>query len=171
MTRLLIILILSVGTALCQTGAVSKKAGDEVTAREVRAARERSNQAIVKHDIQAFADTLSSDFVMVRGSGAFTPSREAYIDTFRKAFADPKSISYKRTPDKIEVSDMAPLVAEHGHWVGLLPNGAPAYSGTYLAMWRLTESGWKLRSELFVVLNCHEEKACSEYRETVPPGR
>ncbi len=139
--------------------------------KEIRDARERSNRALVARDVKALADTLASDFVQVRGSGAFTASREASIESLAKSFTDPKSVTYRRTPDKIEVSSAAALAAEHGHWVALLPSGASAYGGTYLAMWRLTEAGWKLRSELFVWLSCQDTVACAEYRKTMPAAR
>jgi ketosteroid isomerase-like protein len=134
--------------------------------REIRATRERSNRAIATHDIKAMAESLTSDYVQVRGSGAFTPSREAYLEYLGKSFADPKAVTYKRTPDKIEISDAAPLAAEHGHWDALRSDGVSAYGGTYLAMWRKTESGWKLRSELYVWLVCHDAAACAEYSKT-----
>jgi ketosteroid isomerase-like protein len=130
---------------------------------EIRAAREHSNKAIVQHDIEAFAESLSSDFVMVRGSGVLVDSKEAYLELFKQDFANPKAINYRREPDKIEISTAAPLAAEHGHWVGLNPDGSIAYGGTYLAMWRHTDEGWKIRSELFVVLSCGKGEACKSY--------
>ncbi len=130
---------------------------------DIRSARERSNRAIMQHNIKDFAESLSADFVMVRGSGVFVPSKEAYVKLFQDDFADPRSIRYQRTPDAIEVSSAAPLAAEHGHWVGLNPNGTVAYRGAYLAMWRHEEQGWKIRSELFVLLACGEGAACGSY--------
>ena len=89
---------------------------------------------------------------MVRGNGTAIPTRQGYIDAFQKDFADPNAVTYERVPDRIELSTAAPLAAEHGHWIGRRKDGAPAYQGTYLAMWRSTPSGWKLRSELFILL-------------------
>lgn len=145
--------------------------GDAQAEREIRAARERSNQAIRKHDVNGFAASLASDFVMVRGSGSFTPSRDEYIKTFAQIFSDPKAVSYRRITDKVEISAVGPLAAEHGHWMGVKADGSEAYAGTYLAMWILTESGWKLRSELYVVLTCRDTAACAEYRKSVPAER
>ena len=132
---------------------------------EIRAARQSSNGALKHHDIQAFAATLDIDFVMIRGNGVLVPTRQAYIDTFAADFANPKSVGYQRTPDQIDLSTAAPLAAEHGHWLGTRPDGTRAYSGTYLAMWRKTPTGWKLRSELFIVLTCEDETACAAYRK------
>jgi ketosteroid isomerase-like protein len=134
-------------------------------AAEIRAARQRSNQAIAKRDINAFAESIGADFVMIRGNGSFTPSRQAYIERFGADFKDPGTVRYERIPDKIDISAAAPLAAEHGHWIATRPNGQKAYGGTYLAMWRRTDAGWKIRSELFVVLTCDDEAACAEYRK------
>ena len=130
---------------------------------EIRAAREASNQAIMHRDIQAFAASLDQDFVMIRGNGVLVPSRQAYLDTFAKDFADPKSVRYQRLPVTVEISNPAPLAAERGDWSALRPDGSRAYGGTYMAMWRKTKAGWKLRSELFVVLSCNDAAACSSY--------
>ncbi len=130
---------------------------------EIRALRERSNQAIATRNLAQFADSLDADFVMVRGSGAFVGSKRDYVALFEQDFADARSVTYRRTPDKIEVSSAAPLAAEHGHWVGINPDGTAGYGGTYLAMWRHTGQGWKIRSELFVVLSCGAGEACKQY--------
>ena len=128
----------------------------------IRAAREQSNKAIREHDMKTFAASLTSDFVMVRGSSAFVGTRDAYVQLFRDDAADPDAAVYQRMPDKIEVSTAAPLAAEHGRWVGLV-HGKAAYSGTYLAQWRREPDGWKIRSELYVLLACHDRKICSDY--------
>jgi ketosteroid isomerase-like protein len=132
---------------------------------EIRAARQASNAAIQHRDIAAFASSLADDFVMIRGNGGLVPSRQAYIEVFGEDFANPKAIRYQRVADKIEISKAAPLAAEHGHWVGTLPDGTQAYGGTYMAMWRRAEAGWKIRSELFVVLFCNDEPSCAGYRK------
>ena len=132
---------------------------------EIRAARKVSNVSIQHHDIKTFASTLAADFVMIRGNGVLVPSRQAYIDLFTQDFADPKAIRYERVADKIEISNAAPLAAEHGHWIGTLPDGTQAYGGSYMAMWRRTEAGWKIRSELFVVLFCKDDASCADYRK------
>jgi Domain of unknown function (DUF4440) len=125
--------------------------------------RRASNIAIAAGDVTGFAVSLDQDFIVVTGNGSLL-SREAYIATFAKDFADPHSVRFERIPDSIEVSHSVPLAAEHGHWVGRLPGGPVIFSGTYLAMWRKAASGWKLRSELFVSLECKDAAACESYR-------
>jgi len=129
--------------------------------------RKASNNAIERREVKAFAAHLAEDFVQVRGNGSFVPSREATIERFTRDFADPQAIRFERITDKVEVSKAAPLAAEHGHWIGTRPNGKRAFGGTYLAMWRQTPAGWRIRSEMFVMLECHDAEACAAYRQ--PP--
>lgn len=130
---------------------------------EVRAERAKSNQAIVAKDIKTFGETLADDFTATRGNGGAVASRQAYIESFTAMFQDPKAVRYERVTEKVEMSSAAPLAAEQGRWMATLPGGRKAYGGTYLAMWRKGAAGWKLRSELFVVLRCDDAAACKDY--------
>jgi Domain of unknown function (DUF4440) len=129
----------------------------------IQGMRRASNIAIAAGDVTGFAVSLDQDFVVVTGNGSLL-SRDAYIAAFAKDFEDPHSVRFERIPDSIEVSRSVPLAAEHGHWVGRLPDGPVIFSGTYLAMWRKAASGWILRSELFVSLECKDAVACESYR-------
>lgn len=132
---------------------------------QIRAIRQRSNQAFAAGDFKTFAESLAADFVIVRGNGTTPPSRQAYLEQAEASARLPGAIRYQRITDKIEVSNAAPLAAEHGHWVATLPNGKRAYGGTYLAMWRKQDNAWKIRSELFVLLTCEDAAACASYRK------
>lgn len=132
---------------------------------QIREARKASNAALQQHDIKPFAATLDADFVAIRGNGVLIPSRQAYIEIIEHDFVDPKAVRFERITEKVELSAAAPLAAEHGHWIGTRPDGAKAFGGTYLAMWRNTGSGWKLRSELFVLLACYDAPSCAGYRK------
>jgi ketosteroid isomerase-like protein len=132
---------------------------------QIRAAREQSNRALAMHDIKAFGESLAADFIIVRGNGVFMPSRQAWVDAVETDFKNPNAVRYERIPDKIEISSVSPIAAEHGHWTATLPNGKTAYTGTYLAMWRRGETAWQIRSELFVLLGCEDEAACAGYRK------
>lgn len=47
-----------------------------------------------------------------------------------------------------------------------LPNGSTFYTGTYTAMWRHSpDTGWKLRSELFVSLTCADSASCDAIKK------
>ena len=140
---------------------LAQGAPDQDLIRDIRSA---SNRAIAAGDATGFAASLDKDFVVVTGNGSLL-SREAYIAAFAKDFEDPHSIRFERMIDSIEISDSVPLAAEHGHWAGRVSGGPIVFSGTYLAMWRRTEHGWKLRSELFVSLACKDAAACESYRK------
>jgi len=120
---------------------------------EIRAARTFSNKSIVRRNLLGVGDSLDADFVAVIGDGSFVPSREAYLKLFKQGFDAPKTaLTYERIADTVEVSAGKPLAAERGHWIATLPDGSVAYTGTYMAMWRHTGDGWKIRSELYVTL-------------------
>jgi ketosteroid isomerase-like protein len=140
---------------------------DEGCIRDLRAA---SNRAIGASNSEAFAASLAPDFVVVTGNGAFL-TREAYVAAFAKDFQDPHSVRFERITDSIELSSSLPIGAEHGHWIGRVPGGPELFSGTYLAMWRKSASGWQLRSELFVSLACANEEACQAYRQRYAPAK
>ncbi len=158
MTRKLIALIFVVGCTVARSQPNPAEA-------EIRATRQASNEALKRRDIKAFAQSMDEDLVMIRGNGDFTPSKQVYIERFTRDFADPKAVRYERIPDKVEISDAAPLASEQGHWIGTHADGSRAYGGTYLAMWRKTPAGWKIRSELFVVLTCYDGPSCAGYRK------
>jgi len=119
----------------------------------IRAARTFSNKSIVRRNLLGVGDSLDADFVAVIGDGSFVPSREAYLKLFKQGFDAPKkALTYERIADTVDVSANEGLAAEHGHWDATLPDGSVAYTGTYMAMWRHTGDGWKIRSELYVTL-------------------
>ena len=130
---------------------------------EIRAVRAKSNQAMTARDLKAFADTLGEDFTATRGNGTAVKSKPEYVESFAERFKDPKAIRFERITDSVELSAAGPLAAEHGHWIGTLADGHKAFGGTYLAMWRRIASGWKIRSELYVVLSCDDKAACAAY--------
>lgn len=120
---------------------------------EIRAARAFSNKSIVRRNLLGLGVSLDTDFVAILGDGTFVPSRDAYLKLFKRSFDLPKmALSYKRIADTVEVSTIKPLAAEHGHWISTFPDGSIAYTGTYMAVWRPTAEGWKIRSELYVTL-------------------
>jgi len=148
---------------LLSFAAVSCVAQAATDAQTIRGLRTRSNRAIAAGDIAGFSASLEPGFVVVTGNGS-SLTREAYIAVFAKDFEDPHSVRFERIVDSIEISSSVPLAAEHGHWIGRAPGGPDLFRGTYLAMWRKSDSGWRLRSELFVSLSCTDAAACESYR-------
>jgi ketosteroid isomerase-like protein len=130
----------------------------------IRAIRAASNHAIQAGDIAALAASLADDFVVIVGNGVLL-TRDQYIAAFEHDFKTPGSVRYERIVDSVDLSSSVPLAAEHGHWIGRLPDGQVLFTGTYMAMWRHTGSTWQLRSELFISLTCTDPAACDSYRK------
>ena len=130
--------------------AVTQAQQDEAA---IRLARTQSNRAIVRRNVLAVADSLADDFVAIIGDGTFVPSRDAYLKLFKHGFDNPKTaLMYERFTLSVDIADSGPLAAEHGRWFAKNAAGAVVFSGTYMAMWRYSERGWKIRSELYVTL-------------------
>lgn len=131
---------------------------------DIREVRSRSNRAIAAHDLEGVVATLTPDVVVTGGNGGVLVGRDTVRASFRRSFADTTFIDFLRTPDSITVSTARPaLAAEHGHWMGRYhtANGIEDIGGVYLAMWRRTNDGWRIRSELFVSLTCHGPRMCA----------
>lgn len=128
----------------------------------IRAVRLKSNRAINAHDLPALVSTMLPEMEVTGGNGGHLSGRAAMEASFANTFADPTFGGYVREMDRIDVSTAQPLAAEHGHWVGRWrrPDGVQVVQGVYLAMWRRTEDGWKIRSELFVTLSCTGSRQC-----------
>lgn len=133
-------------------------------AAEVRAARARSNAAIAARDADAVVALMAPDVVVTPGSGGpALVGPDSSRAAFARQFADTAFLGYVRTPDEIEASSYRPLAAERGRWVGRWrrADGVQELGGTYLAMWRRTDAGWQIRSELFVTLRCAGSRSCA----------
>lgn len=155
------------GLALVSSCATITKAIEAIASAtpdtDIRAVRTRSNKAIAAHDLETVVATLTPDVVVTAGSGAVLLGRDSVRASFRRSFADTTFIDFLRTPDSITVSTARPaLAAEQGHWMGRYhtANGIEDIGGVYLAMWRRTNDGWRIRSELFVSLTCHGARMC-----------
>ena len=156
-----IALVSSCSTVSRAIEAIATASAPEADIRDVRA---RSNRAIAAHDLETVIATLTSDVVVTGGNGGVTFGRDSVRAVFRRNFADTTFIDFLRTPDSITVSTARPaLAAEQGHWMGRFhtASGIEDIGGVYLAMWRRTDEGWRIRSELFVSLVCHGPRMCT----------
>lgn len=135
-------------------GTMAWAAGD---ADSIRAARMKSNEAIVRHDVDALQSYLDEDFVITISTGAIERSRDEHGRSFALHFEQYPDVVYVRTPSEIVISDAYPLAIEHGTWVGSRTgvNGHLENGGQYTAAWRKTDGIWRIYSELFVGLYCH----------------
>lgn len=130
----------------------------------IRTLRVQSNLAIQTRDLIAFGETMLPDIEVTRGSGSHVSGRDSVLASVAPQFKDATFLGYVRTTDSIQISTSSPLAAEHGHWTGRFqrPDGIQTITGTYLSMWRKTDAGWKIRSELFVSLACTGSAACGK---------
>lgn len=117
---------------------------------EIRNARAHSNRSIQRRNLLGVGDSLAEDFVAVIGDGTFVSSRKIYLQLFKAEFDSKDFLRYERIPGTVEVA--SPLASEQGRWTATRANGVIAFHGTYMAMWRETPQGWKIRSELYVTL-------------------
>ncbi|GAB2557148.1 hypothetical protein GCM10027190_03850 [Spirosoma areae] len=131
---------------------------------KIRALRAQSNRAIQARDLVAFGQTMLPDIDVTRGSGPHLSGRDSVLASVAVQFRDANFLGYVRETDSIRVSTSGPLAAEQGHWTGRFqrPDGIQTLTGVYLAMWRKTDVGWRIRSELFVNLACTGSAACGK---------
>lgn len=117
----------------------------------IRAGRAAQNEAIREGDFDRVATWWTEDVTIRAGLGFTLNGRAEY----RAAFGRDTSVVYVRTPNRIEVSETWPLAWEEGTWVGSRrADGARLISGRYAAQWIRLDDGWKIRSELFVAMDC-----------------
>jgi ketosteroid isomerase-like protein len=123
---------------------------------EILEARAASNEAIAAHDLNAVTGFWTDDIVMTAGSGTGAIGTDAWREVLGQQFERYPDVVYVRTPERIELSDVGPLAAEHGRWVGrwTADDGPVESGGTYGAMWRREGGRWRIRAQLFVTLTC-----------------
>ena len=120
--------------------------------------RAASNAAIAAHDVDGLAACVTSDICVTTGNGQVCIGQAAMRERFSELFARLADVVYLRLPDKIEVSSAAPLACEQGQWLGRWTEAGQAVQvgGHYTAMWRRDEAGWRIRAELYVLLQRSE---------------
>jgi hypothetical protein len=128
----------------------------------IRSVRSLSNTAIKNHDIESLKETWLPNLHVTTSSGLVASSAEELAQLFTKSFSDPNFIATVRTPIEIKLSPGQTYAAERGTWIGSWKNGSGVMSieGIYLAQWHKVETGWRIRSELFVALSCDGSEKC-----------
>ena len=116
----------------------------------IRAARQRSNQAIAKQDVEGITSFWLDDYVIIRGSGVIESGKEVNKANWHSIFKETPKTYFERVPSEIIISKNNPDMAwETGVW-----NGFNTYSkgGRYSAQWKKKDGAWKIQAELFVAL-------------------
>ena len=115
----------------------------------IKAAREASNQAIAKHDIDGLSKFWVKDYVQIRGNSTYLTGKDTIIASWRKLFKDNPNVVYIRTASQIIISTNDTLAWENGTWKAF---NSYSNGGNYSAMWRKDNDSWKIVAELFVSL-------------------
>lgn len=143
-------------------GAKASQVSDDET--RIRAARERSNAAIAKHDVAAIAAHWMLDFHVVTSTSAQASGREAYAKRMAETFARRPDTVWVRTPATVDVFAPWTVASERGEWTGRWtePDGVIEIGGTYLAQWRRVDGVWLIQAELFVPTHCRGSAYCAK---------
>ena len=131
---------------------------------QIRAARDRSNAAIARHDLDAIAAAWMEDVHVVSSTSAQTAGRAANRERMAAQFKNRPDTIYVRTPITVDVYAPWNVASERGEWIGKWtePDGALEIGGTYQAQWRRIDGRWLIQSELFVPLRCTGSKYCAQ---------
>lgn len=119
----------------------------------IRARRAAFNRALAEADLGAIGPLLAPDCVLVAGTdSALLSDRKAQLLAWKREFAAADRTVYRRIPERIELSPIAPMALEHGNWQGVTLSGALLASGTYAAKWRKTAGEWVIEAEIYLTL-------------------
>ena len=129
----------------------------------IRAARERSNAAIARHDLDGIAALWMNDVHVVSSTSAQTAGRDANRQRMAAQFKNRPDTIYVRRPSTIQVYAPWDVAAESGEWTGKWtePDGVVEIGGTYQAQWRKIGGSWLIQAELFVPTHCRGSRYCS----------
>jgi ketosteroid isomerase-like protein len=130
----------------------------------IRAARERSNAAIAKHDLAGIAAEWMEDVHVVSSTSAQGAGKTANRERMAAQFKNRPDTVYVRKPVTIDVYPPWNVAAERGEWVGKWtePDGALEIGGTYQAQWRKIDGRWLIQAELYVPTHCTGSKYCKQ---------
>jgi ketosteroid isomerase-like protein len=116
----------------------------------IRAARQSSNEAIAKQDVEKITSFWLDDYVVIRGSGVIESGKETNTANWHRIFKETPKTYFERTPSEIIISKNNPDMAwETGVWKGF---NTYSKGGRYSAQWKKKDGAWKIQAELFVAL-------------------
>ncbi len=116
----------------------------------IRKARQSSNEAIAKQDVEGIIKFWLDDYLVIRGSGVIETGKEANKTNWNRLFKETPKTYFERIPSEIIISNNNPDIAwESGIWKGF---NTYSKGGRYSAQWKRKDSEWKIQAELFVAL-------------------
>ncbi|MFN0178401.1 MAG: YybH family protein [Gemmatimonadales bacterium] len=131
-------------------------------ARAIRALRQRSNDAIARHDTAGIGASFAPGVVVVASTSSVTVGREANLASFAGIFAERPDVIYRRTPVEVRVDPRWRMASEQGRWTGrwTAADGPVSIGGSYFAKWREIDGAWRIESETFVPERCTGGEYC-----------
>ena len=116
----------------------------------IRKARQRSNEAIAKQDVEGITKYWLDDYVVIRGSGVIESGKENNKTNWERIFKATPKIYFERIPSEIIISKNNNHIAwESGEWKGF---NTYSKGGRFSAQWKSKDGEWKIQAELFVAL-------------------
>ena len=116
----------------------------------IRKARQTSNEAIARQDVDGISKFWLDDYLIIRGSGVIEHGKEANKTDWRRTFKETPKTYFERIPSEIIISKNNPDIAwESGIWKGF---NTYSNGGRYSAQWKRKDGEWKIQAELFVAL-------------------
>ena len=130
----------------------------------VRAARERSNAAIAKHDLDGIAAAWMDTVHVMTSTSAQAAGKGANRDRMAAQFKNRPDTIYVRKPATIDIYAPWNVASERGEWTGTWtePDGKLEIGGTYQAQWRKIDGRWLIQGELFVPTRCKGSQYCNQ---------
>jgi ketosteroid isomerase-like protein len=117
----------------------------------IRSARQSSNEAIAKQDVERITSFWLDDYVVIRGSGVIESGKETNKENWHRIFKEAPKTYFERFPNEIIVSKTNPGIAwETGVWKGF---NTYSSGGRYSAQWKKIDGVWKMQAELFVAID------------------
>ena len=125
----------------------------------IRQARAASNQGLREHNVDAVMAVLEDEAQFTVSSGAVFYGRDRQKQVYESVFTQFPNVVYERKPSTVQVAEDGVFAAENGRWTGSwsTDDGPVEQHGTYMAMWRHSQGGWLIRSEIYVKLECKGE--------------
>jgi ketosteroid isomerase-like protein len=116
----------------------------------IRKARQTSNEAIARQDVDGISKFWLDDYLVIRGSGLIEQGKETNKANWSRIFKETSQTYFERIPSEIIVSkNNAELAWESGEWKGF---NTYSKGGRYSAQWKKKDGEWKLQAELFIAL-------------------
>lgn len=130
--------------------------GDAKEIDAILAQRNIFNAAIRSLDIEAIADVLVEDVLLITGTGSDVyQGREVQLNIWRGDADDRNRAIYVRKPTCVQASPIFPIAMEYGRWRGGNSHEAASFaSGSYTAKWRKTDDTWRLEVETYMTTRC-----------------